>query len=67
MKANAILTENGEEIANAEKLGMNPPERKTKLCPIVFYKSDIKRAQIFIDGTIIITFNDNEYCEIELS
>ena len=60
-----LITQNWEDRKQAEKLGMPAPERKIIHSKVLFWKKDVMRVDIALDGNIVVITRDDTYLELE--
>lgn len=60
-----LITKNWSERNQAEKLGMDIPKAIQEKTKILFYKSDVRRAFVDEDGSIMLVMNDDSRLELE--
>lgn len=60
-----IITTNGGELEQAEKLGMPAPIRKEARTKVLFWKKDVMRVMVTNEGNILVVTRDDDWIELE--
>ena len=60
-----IITTNGVELAQAEKLGLPEPKREETRTKVLFWKKDVMRVMITNEGNILVVTRDDDWIELE--
>lgn len=60
-----VIVENWEQRHEAETLGMAMPEAIKRTTKFLFWKEDVKRANINEEGNIVLVMKDNDCMEVE--
>ena len=60
-----IITTNGAELAQAEKLGLTEPKREETRTKVLFWKKDVMRVMVTNEGNILVVTRDDDWIELE--